>query len=32
MPITKSKLALLAAGQANESKRLGVEARKTTLF
>ena len=32
MPITKSKLTLLAAGQIKESERQGGEARKRTLF
>jgi len=30
--VTETKLALLIAGEANESKRQGVEARNTTLF
>ena len=31
-PVTKTKLALLTAGEDNESDRQGVEARNTTLF
>ena len=31
VPITESKLALLGAGQANESKRGGIEAKEETL-
>ena len=31
-PVTKSKLTLLAAQQANKSERQGVEARNMTLF
>ena len=30
--VSESKLALLTAGEANESEREGVEARNTTLF